>query len=117
VGVVHSEIMLPMGSPDHWLDRGTLWNEVEAGEKRRDAQLARDIEISLPRELGQAEAIRLARDFVQEQFVSRSMVADLNVHWTVASDGALQPHAHVMLTMREVVPGRDGHPERGAFGK
>jgi len=116
-GVVHSEIMLPEGAPDRWLDRGTLWNEVEAGEKRRDAQLARDIEISLPRELGHAEAIRLARDFVQEQFVDRGMVADLNVHWTKASDGALQPHAHVMLTMREVVPGRDGHADEGAFGK
>ncbi len=34
-GVVHSEIMLPGGAPDRWLDRGTLWNEVEAGEKRR----------------------------------------------------------------------------------
>ena len=31
-----------------------LWNEVEAGEKRKDAQLAREIEIALPRELSQA---------------------------------------------------------------
>ena len=116
-GVVHSEILLPDDAPERWLDRETLWNEVEAGEKRKDAQLARDIEISLPRELGRAEAIRLARDFVREQFVARGMVADLNVHWTKAADGELQPHAHVMLTMREVVPGRDGHPEEGHFGK
>ena len=116
-GVVHREIMLPDGAPARWTDRGTLWNEVEAGEKRKDAQLARDIEISLPRELGKAEAIRLAQDFVREQFVDRGMVADLNVHWTQARDGGEQPHAHVMLTMREVVPGRDGHEEEGAFGK
>jgi Ti-type conjugative transfer relaxase TraA len=116
-GVVHREIMLPDGAPARWTDRGTLWNEVEAGEKRKDAQLARDIEISLPRELGKAEAIRLAQDFVREQFVDRGMVADLNVHWTQARDRGEQPHAHVMLTMREVVPGRDGHEEEGAFGK
>jgi len=116
-GVVHSEIMLPEGAPDRWLDRAMLWNEVEAGEKRKDAQLARDIEISLPRELGPVEAVRLARDFVQEQFVDRGMVADLNVHWTKASDGELQPHAHVMLTMREMVPGRDAHADEAAFGK
>jgi Ti-type conjugative transfer relaxase TraA len=116
-GVVHREIMLPEGAPGRWADRGTLWNEVEAGEKRKDAQLARDIEISLPRELGKAEAIRLAQDFVREQFVDRGMVADLNVHWTQARDGGEQPHAHVMLTMREVVPGRDGNEEEGAFGK
>jgi Ti-type conjugative transfer relaxase TraA len=113
-GVVYREIMLPDGAPPRWADRGTLWNEVEAGEKRKDAQLARDIEISLPRELGKAEAIRLAQDFVREQFVDRGMVADLNVHWTQARDGGEQPHAHVMLTMREVVPGRDGHEEEGA---
>lgn len=120
VGVIHSEILLPEDAPGRWLDRGTLWNEVEAGEKRKDAQLARDIEISLPRELPQAEAIGLARDFVREQFVDRGMVADLNVHWTPAADGGreadsqLQPHAHVMLTMREVVPGPEGE---GAFGR
>ena len=32
------------------------------------------------------------------------MVADLNVHWGRAADGEEQPHAHVMLTMREVGP-------------
>ena len=58
-----------------------LWNEVEAGEKRKDAQLAREIEIALPRELSQPEAIRLVQDFVREQFVAHGMVADLNVHW------------------------------------
>ena len=116
-GVVHREVMLPEGAPGRWTNRGTLWNEVEAGEKRKDAQLARDIEISLPRELGKAEAIRLAQDFVREQFVDRGMVADLNVHWTQARDGGEQPHAHVMLTMREVVPGRDGHKEEETFGK
>jgi Ti-type conjugative transfer relaxase TraA len=115
--VVHREIMLPEGALERWADRETLWNEVEAGEKRCDAQLARDIEISLPRELGPAEAIRLAQDFVREQFVSCGMVADLNVHWTQARDGEAQPHAHVMLTMREVLPGPEGQPEAGRFGK
>jgi Ti-type conjugative transfer relaxase TraA len=30
------------------------------------------------------------------------MVADLNVHWDIGADGLAKPHAHVMLTMREV---------------
>ncbi len=127
--VVHSEILLPEGAPARWrmgedataeeqrVVRERLWNEVEATEKRRDAQLARDIEIALPRELTRAEAIALARDFVCEQFVSRGMVADLNVHWGVGADGEVQPHAHVMLTMREIVPGPGGHPEEAQFGK
>ena len=78
-----------------------LWNEVEASERRKDAQLAREIELALPRELPDAENIELARDFVQEQFVARGMIADLNVHWPVDPDGVARPHAHVMLTMRE----------------
>ncbi len=113
-GVVHSEIMLPDGAPARWTQgttkdslqvaRSTLWNEVEAKERRKDAQLAREMEFAIPRELPRAEAIRLARDFVREQFVDRGMVADLNVHWDVGEDGGLKPHAHVMLTMRQVTP-------------
>jgi Ti-type conjugative transfer relaxase TraA len=32
------------------------------------------------------------------------MIADLNVHWDIGTDGQPKPHAHVMLTMREVGP-------------
>ncbi|MGX8013529.1 Ti-type conjugative transfer relaxase TraA [Mesorhizobium sp. ORM8.1] len=101
-GVVHSEVMLPDNAPDAWSDRERLWNDVEAFEVRKDAQLAREVEFALPRELSQAQGIELARDFVQAEFVSRGMVADLNVHWDRAEDGSLKPHAHVMLTMRSV---------------
>jgi ATP-dependent exoDNAse (exonuclease V) alpha subunit len=101
-GVVHSEVMLPEDAPDAWRDRERLWNDVEAFEVRKDAQLAREVEFALPRELSQAQGIELARDFVQVEFVSKGMVADLNVHWDRAEDGSLKPHAHVMLTMRSV---------------
>ncbi len=105
-GVVHSEVMLPEGAPEEWRDRGKLWNDVEAVEVRKDAQLAREIEFAIPREMSQADGIQLARDFVQKEFVDRGMVADLNVHWDVGPDGLAKPHAHVMLAMREV--GSDG---------
>jgi hypothetical protein len=47
-GVVHSEVMLPDGAPEHLSDRATLWNAVEAGEKRKDAQLSREVEFAIP---------------------------------------------------------------------
>jgi hypothetical protein len=28
--------------------------------------------------------------------------SSINVHWDMAEDGSLKPHAHVMLTMRSV---------------
>ncbi len=105
-GVVHSEVMLPDGAPEHLADRATLWNTVEAGEKRKDAQLSREVEFAIPREMDQAQGIELARDFVQREMVDRGMVADLNVHWDIGADGLAKPHAHVMLSMREV--GEDG---------
>ena len=104
-GVEHSEIMLPEGAPEQWRDRERLWNDVEATEKRKDAQLAREIEFSIPREMAKADGIELARDFVQSEFVERGMIADLNVHWDIGADGMAKPHAHVMLTMREVSEG------------
>ncbi len=110
--VIHSEVLLPNGAPERLADRTTLWNEVEAGEKRKDAQLARDVEFAIPREMSRTEGLRLARDFVQAQFVDRGMVADLNVHWDHAEDGSPKPHAHVMLAMRGVGPDGFGKKER-----
>jgi Ti-type conjugative transfer relaxase TraA len=101
-GVVHSEVMLPENVPEAWGDRERLWNDVEAFEIRKDAQLAREVEFAIPRELTQAQGIELARDFVRAEFVGLGMIADLNVHWDIGEDGMPKPHAHVMLTMRAV---------------
>ncbi|MBW4709555.1 Ti-type conjugative transfer relaxase TraA [Roseobacter sp. YSTF-M11] len=108
-GVVHSEIMLPENAPEEWRDRESLWNAVEAVEVRKDAQLAREVEFAIPREMNEAEGIALARDFVQSEFVDQGMIADLNVHWDRGADGLPKPHAHVMLTMRSV--------DKDGFGK
>ncbi len=101
-GVVHSEVMLPENAPEAWSDRERLWNDVEAFEVRKDAQLAREVEFAIPREMSEAQGIELARDFVRGEFVDRGMIADLNVHWDMAEDGMPKPHAHVMMTMRAV---------------
>ncbi len=113
-GVVHSEVLLPENAPEEWRDRERLWNDVEAFEKRKDAQLSREVEFAIPREMNQQQGIELARDFVQREFVDQGMVADLNVHWDIGADGLAKPHAHVMLTMREIVVGDDGEAGFGA---
>ena len=113
-GVVHSEVLLPEGAPEQWRDREKLWNNVEAAEIRKDAQLAREIEFAIPREMTESQGIALARDFVQREFVDRGMVADLNVHWDIGADGLAKPHAHVMLTMREIRISEGGNAEFGA---
>lgn len=101
-GVVHKELLVPDHAPA-WartLDRESLWNMVDARERRKDSQTARELRIMIPRELGSDERISVVRDFVQRSFVSKGMIADVCWHDKTASDGQSQPHAHVMLTMR-----------------
>lgn len=111
-GVVHVEIMAPETAPDWMRDRDQLWNAVEAVERRKDAQLAREIEVALPRELERGARLELLRGFVQREFVARGMIADLAVHEGKARDGQSQPHAHVMLTMRELTGDGFGKKDR-----
>ena len=115
-GVAHAEVLAPDDAPDWMSDRERLWNAVEAAERRRDAQLAREVELALPRELDHEARLELARGFVRRQFVERGMVADLAVHEGRARDGQAQPHAHVMLTMRVLTGEGFGPKQRGWNG-
>ena len=101
-GVVHSEILTPANTPDWMHNRANLWNAVEAIEKRKNSQLSREIQLSLPHELTPEQRTKLVQDFVQEQFVSLGMVADVNIHTPNPKGDERNHHAHVMLTMREL---------------
>lgn len=102
-GVVHAEILVPEGGAAWLADRERLWNEVERLESRRDAQLARDLNIALPHELTDGERRALLVEFVREQFVAQGMVADIAIHAPVPrkGDDPRNHHAHVMLTLRK----------------
>lgn len=105
--LVHSEIMRPDGAPDWMGNRTMLWNKVEAGERRKDAQILREVEVALPRELNREQRITLVREFVKDNYVSKGMVADINLHM---DDG--NPHAHILLTMRDVTEDGFGQKNR-----
>jgi ATP-dependent exoDNAse (exonuclease V) alpha subunit len=107
-GVEHSEILAPTEAPGWVHDRLVLWNSVERIEKRRDAQLAREVELGLPIELDSFSQLALLRQFVQRDFVARGMVADFSIH----RDDPHNPHAHVLLTMRRVSKDGFGLKER-----
>ena len=109
-GVVATQIMAPPDAPRWVRDRGRLWNAVEAVEKRKDAQLARQIVVSLPAELSAAGRAALIFDFCRTHFVSAGMVADVALHDPDAGDP--QPHAHIHLTMRRLEADGFGAKER-----
>lgn len=97
---MHSEISTPADAPAWASDRSQLWNKVESTEKRKDAQLARDVDAALPRELDLEQQKVFVREFIEVNFTSRGMVADWNIHESDATDGGKNPHVHIMLTMR-----------------
>jgi len=105
-GVLSSEILVPEGTPDSLRDRATLWNAVEAVERRKDAQLAREVTVALPHELDDAQRGDLVRSFVQAAFVDRGMIADVALHAPGKEGDQRNHHAHIMLTTRSI--GEDG---------
>lgn len=111
--VEHREILAPDNAPAWMHDRAALWSGVEAAEKRKDAQLAREVHFALPRELDAGQRLELIRDFCQREFVARGMIADLAIHNPSGRDGGEQPHAHVMLTTRVLTGEGFGPKERG----
>ena len=101
--------MLPAHAPPEYADRNILWNSVEWNETKRNAQLARSIEISLPAELTHEQNIALLRKYVQENFVDKGMCADVAFH--DKNDG--NPHMHILLTLRPLNPdGKWGEKSR-----
>ena len=94
--VAFSQIFLPSNAPKKFLNRQTLWNDIENFEKNSNAQLAREIEFALPIELSLQQQIKLACDFA-ETFAQNGMCVDLAFHNKKGN-----PHCHLMLTMRSL---------------
>lgn len=95
-GVVMTEILLPRNAPIRFYNCSKLWNAVEKIEKAKNAQLAREVEVSIPKELNFEEGYHLVKEFCQRNFVDKGMIADICFH----DKGDGNPHAHIMLTVR-----------------
>lgn len=104
--VTYRRIFIPPNAPQWMKDREQLWNAVEQSESRKDAQVAREIEVALPIELSPSQHIILLERFVHTQLISKGMIADVVIHNKKGN-----PHAHILLTTREINITQDG------FGK
>jgi len=101
-GVLHTEIMAPPEAPEVLRSRVTLWNVVEVAEKRKDAQLAREVVVALPHEVSDGQRLELVRGFAKTAFVDRGMIADIAIHAPGKEGDQRNHHAHIMLTTRSV---------------
>jgi len=106
--VLHTEIFLPgqlSGAAMSWArNRERLWNTAEHAEKRYDARVAREFQVTLPAELSGLERVALARTFAQEIAERYRIAVDLAVHAPRAQGDARNFHAHLLTTTREVTP-------------
>lgn len=119
--IEYSVVMLPENAPADFADRETLWNAVEQNEKQSNAQLAREYEFALPRELSPEVREKIAMEFIQEHLVGEGMIVDVNFHnppkmnsrkQPVDADGNVtkdpskyifeNPHCHAMATLRPI---------------
>ncbi len=97
-GVDEKFILAPLSAPNWVYNREKLWNKVELSELRNNSQLSREINVAIPVELSESQQIELVKEFVQEQFVDEGMIADVAFH----NLSSHNPHAHIMLTMRNI---------------
>ena len=103
----HHEVLLPEGAAEHFRHSAVLWNRAELAEKRRDAQVAREIVVALPADAGITgeDRIELVRSFAEQHFVGKGLAVQLDVH--APHDGEAESeranwHAHLLITTRRL---------------
>ena len=115
-GLVYEAILIPSDSPK-WLremvkDREKFYSTIEKGEPRKDSQLGRELDFSLPHELSDPQNINLVERYIKKNFVGKGMVADISIHRAPKGGDSRNVHAHVLLTMREMTPNGFGNKNR-----
>jgi Ti-type conjugative transfer relaxase TraA len=104
-GVEHAEIVLPDGiaaGADWARDRSALWNAAERAEARKDARVAREIEVALPHELTAGQRLELTREFSRSLADRYGVAVDFAIHSPHGHTDIRNHHAHIMLTTRKV---------------
>lgn len=104
-----SEIITPNNAPLWAEDRQELWAKNELANKRRDARVAKEILVALPRELDKSQQLNLVRKFVANNLTTLGVVADINAHELEPSNhDDWNPHVHILISTQHLVDGEFG---------
>jgi len=103
----HHAVLLPEGAAERFGEARVLWNAAEAAERRKDAQVAREIVLALPAnaDVSTEDRIALARSFAETHFVSKGLAVQLDVHAPHEGDAESERanwHAHLLITTRRL---------------
>lgn len=109
--VIASKMLVPENAKDWARDRESYWNAVEDREKRKDALLAKEALLVLPRNLSHEQQVQVVEGWANDNLVlKRGLVVDYAIHAPDASDGNKNYHAHVLYYPRPIA-------ENGEFAK
>lgn len=115
-GVLHSEIITPVGSPGWAGDRAELWNAAEHAEdkstRRSSATTGRDIILALPHELTDAQRLDAVRQFAASLVERYGVAVDFAIHAPDRHSDERNFHAHLLMTTRRIGPGGFGAKTR-----
>lgn len=94
--VTDKRIFLPENAPERFLNRATLWNEVEKLESTKNARFAKTIDAALPKEFSMDECKSVMQEF-GDFFTRKGMIVDMALH-----HNSNNPHIHMLLTTRRL---------------
>lgn len=98
---VRTIMLAPEGAPDWARQPEPLWQRAAGVEKRIDAQEARIVDFSMPRQVPEA----LWEDCVRHTYaplIARGMILQIDIHDTPASDGGRNVNVHGLATLRPI---------------
>lgn len=94
------------GNVPKWAtDRAELWNSCEEKENRKNSQFCRSFDIALMKELSVEQNIELVKKWLNQNYVTRGLVADVAVHSPHKNrDGKTNEniHAHILIPTRKM---------------
>lgn len=98
---VATMVLAPENAPDWSRNPELLWQRAAAAEKRFDAQEARIVDFSMPRQIPEALWETCIRHAYQP-FIKRGMVLQIDIHDTAASDGGRNVNVHGLASLRQI---------------
>jgi hypothetical protein len=104
--VIASEIFLPAEADQKYLDRAALWNGAESAEKtkagdyKKTAAVAREIECSLPFEMNDNQREEFAREHAKFLVNRYGCAVDMNIHAPHPEGNDKNYHVHFLMPTR-----------------
>jgi hypothetical protein len=106
IGILETELILP--NQEMSVSREAFWNQVEQTEKRKDAQVAREIIVALPHELAVEQQVELAKTYAMDLAERTGWGVDMAIHAPGKDGDYRNTHVHLLCTTRTIERDPDG---------